>query len=75
MDDLFLKFVRGLFLVMILFGTGMLIVVLFGDHSLGLKMLNVFSSMFVGVLGLGSGYILGKQSSNDSGKGDTNGRT
>lgn len=60
MDQLFLQFVRGLFIIMTLFGAGMLIVVLFGDHNLGLRMLNIFASMFVGVLGLGSGYILGK---------------
>jgi len=72
-DQLFLQFVRWLFTLMILFGAGMLIVVLFGDANLGLKMLNVFASMFVGVLGLGSGYILGRKSQN--GKEDTHDRT
>jgi hypothetical protein len=77
MDELFLRFVRGLIVVMVLYGVGMMVVVLFGDHNLGLKMLNAFSSMFIGVLGLGSGYILGRndRSSIDKGKEDTNDRT
>lgn len=60
MDRLFLRFVRGLFLILILFGLGMTIVILVGDSAIGLRMVNAFTSMFVGVLGLGSGYILGR---------------
>jgi hypothetical protein len=60
MDDLFLRFVRGLLIIMILFGLGMTLVILFGDRVIGLRMVNAFSSMFVGVLGLGSGYLLGR---------------
>jgi len=76
-DQIFLRFVRGLFLIMLLFGLGMFIVVLFGDPNLGLKMLNVFASMFVGVLGLASGYILGRseRNSKENGKEDTHDRT
>lgn len=78
-DQLFLQFVRGLFLIMLLFGAGMMFVILFGDSSLGSKMLTIFSSMFVAVLGLGSGYILGRAEAESrerrNGKEDTHDRT
>jgi len=35
-------------------------VLLWGDFSLGKSMLAGFSSMFAGILGLGSGYLLGR---------------
>lgn len=78
MDQLFLQFARSLFIIMILFGVAMLIVVLFGDPATGYRMVNVFGSMFVGVLGLGSGYILGRSSERSAqitGKEDMNDRT
>jgi hypothetical protein len=62
-DQLFLRFVRGLLILMTLFGAGMILVILFGDKVIGLRMVNAFSSMFVGVLGLGSGYLLGRKDS------------
>jgi hypothetical protein len=70
MDELFLRFVRGLLVIMSLFGLGMTLVILFGDTVIGLRMVNAFSSMFVGVLGLGSGYLLGRsdRKSKDNGK-------
>lgn len=72
MDRLFLRFVRGLFLILILFGLGMTIVILVGDSAIGLRMVNAFTSMFIGVLGLGSGYILGRsdRQSKENGKED-----
>jgi|RhiMetStandDraft_4_1073278.scaffolds.fasta_scaffold03275_2 hypothetical protein len=60
MDELFIKFVRGLLIIMALFGAGMTLVIIWGDQVIGLRMVNAFSSMFVGVLGLGSGYLLGR---------------
>lgn len=60
MDELFLRFVRGIFLIMILFGLGMTAVILFGNENIGLRMVSTFGSMFAGILGLGSGYILGR---------------
>ena len=60
MDQLFIRFVRGMIGLMILFGVGMILVILFGEHAIGLRMVNAFTSMFVGVLGLGSGYLLGR---------------
>lgn len=72
MDELFLRFVRGMLFLMILFCVGMFIVVLFGDPAIGLRMVNAFASMFIAVLGLGSGYILGRvdRNSKDNGKED-----
>ena len=61
MDQLFWRFFRGLLLLMVLFGAGMVLVILFGDKVIGLRMVNAFSAMFVGVLGLGSGYFLGSR--------------
>lgn len=77
MDDLFIRFVRAMVFLMILFGGGMIIVILFGDATVGLRMVNAFASMFVGILGLGSGYLLGRvdYKSRNNGKEDTNDRT
>jgi hypothetical protein len=57
-DYLFLKFVKWIFLVMILYGAGMSIVILLHEDAIGLRMVNAFSTMFSGLLGLGAGYIL-----------------
>jgi hypothetical protein len=60
-NDMFLGFVKGLMIVMLLYGAGMFAVVIWGDSdSIATKMLVAFSAMFSGVLGLGSGYLLGK---------------
>lgn len=50
---------------MILFGLGMTLVILFGDRVIGLRMVNGLVSMFVGVVGLGSGYLLGRAERKD----------
>jgi hypothetical protein len=50
---------------MILFGAGMTLVILFGDAAIGLRMVNAFVAMFSGVLGLGSGYLLGRNTKNN----------
>lgn len=65
-DELFQRFMIGLFVLIFLYGTGMLIVVLWGDHALGAKLINGFSSLFTGALGLGAGYLLGKNGKNGS---------
>lgn len=62
MDELFVNFARGLFILLLLFGFTMAAVLLFGDPLLGSKMVNAFTSMFAGLLGLGSGYLLGRKS-------------
>lgn len=76
MDELFIRFVRAMIILMLLFGAGMTLVILFGNANVGLRMVNAFSSMFVGVLGLGSGYLLGRvdYKSRSNGKEDTNDR-
>lgn len=60
MDRLFLRFVTGLFIILLMFGLGMTLVIIVGDKSIGLRMVNVFASMFVSVLSFGSGYLLGQ---------------
>lgn len=59
MDNIFLYFIKGLFVIILLFGIGMVVVILFGNQSIGLRMVSTFGAMFAGILGLGSGYILG----------------
>jgi hypothetical protein len=66
-DALFVRFVVGLFVILILYGAGMGAMLLFGDSSLASKMLSGFASMFAGILGLGSGYLLGARA-NGNGK-------
>lgn len=65
-DILFERFALGLFIILLLYGFGMGASVLFGDENLAARMLTGFATMFSGVLGLGSGYLLGSR---------TNGRT
>jgi hypothetical protein len=66
-NDLFVRFVTGLFFLLVLYGAGMGAAVLFGDEKLAARMITGFGSMFAGVLGLGSGYLLGARS-NGNGK-------
>ena len=75
MDDVFWKFVRAMLIIMSLFGAGALIVILSGETGIGLKMITAFGSMFAGMLGLGSGYILGRVERQHNGKEDPNGRS
>lgn len=60
-DRLFVYFMRLVVLIFLLYGLGMTVVILWGNPALGGKMLNVFAAMFTGVIGLGSGYLLGKR--------------
>lgn len=75
MDDLFIRFVRAMIGLMVLFCLGMIVVILFSDVAIGLRMVNAFASMFVGLLGLGSGFLLGRvdTKSRSNGKEDTHG--
>lgn len=59
---MFVRFAAGLFIILVLYGAGMLAVTLFGDEKLAAKMLTAFTSMFAAVIGLGSGYLLGSRS-------------
>lgn len=60
-DYLFLYFIAGLLVLVALFGVSMTLVLLFGDPPLALRMVTTFASLFTGVLGLGSGYLLGSR--------------
>jgi hypothetical protein len=60
LDALFVRFVLGLLIILVLYGVGMTAVVLWGSEPLGLRMITGFSAMFTGILGLGSGYLLGR---------------
>ena len=64
LDELFGQFIKYMVLVLLLFGAGMILVVLFGNEALALRMVNVFAAMFTGVTGLGSGYLLGARAAN-----------
>jgi hypothetical protein len=59
-DSLFLRFVRGMVLLLLLYGVGMMVVALVGDKVIASRMISGFGTMFAGVLGLGSGYLLGR---------------
>lgn len=67
-DALFARFVAALFVILVLYGFGMGAAVLFGDETLAVRMLSAFSSMFAGILGLGSGYLLGARNGNGRGE-------
>lgn len=58
-DALFLKFVKAMIAIVVMFGIGMTIVIIYGDISLASKMLTIFTNMFTAVMGLGTGYLLG----------------
>lgn len=62
---------------MLFYGIGMIVVISLGNVNIGLKMVSTFGSMFAGVLGFGSGYILGRvgNTSDKNGKEDTHDRT
>jgi len=59
-NTLFFRFVEGIGLLLLLYGAGMFAVIIWGgDQTLAAKMINAFTAMFSGALGLGSGYLLG----------------
>jgi hypothetical protein len=68
-DDLFLRFVAGVFGIMAIFLLS-LAAALFGgaDDAIVLRMLSGFASMFAGLIGLGSGYLLGSRRDNGVGR-------
>lgn len=61
-DALFARCIYLLVTVLILYGFGMVVAVLFGESSLASKMITGFSSMFAGILGLVVGYVVGGRS-------------
>lgn len=61
---LFYRFVRGLFVILLLYGAGMMVVILTGS-TFSTKMIAGFASMFSGILGMGTGYLLGRSNGTD----------
>jgi uncharacterized membrane protein YjgN (DUF898 family) len=59
-QQLAIYLVIGLFAVLVLFGFGMVVVILIGDQTLAAKLVNVFANMFTGLLGLAAGFLLGR---------------
>jgi hypothetical protein len=59
-DRVFIRFYFGMLAILMLYGFGMMAVILFGDKALATKMLVGFAGMFSGLIGLGSGYVLGR---------------
>ena len=59
-DTLFWRFTLLAFGIVALYSIGMVVVLLFGEDSVALRMLNIFPSLLVSVLSLGSGYLLGQ---------------
>jgi hypothetical protein len=59
-DTLFYRFVVGLFVLMLLYGIGMIVTFSFVSESTALRMISAFAAMFSGTLGLGAGYLLAK---------------
>ena len=51
---------KWMLLVLILYGAGLLTIALVGETGIALKMIGGFGSMFAGILGIGSGYFLGR---------------
>lgn len=50
----------GIFILAALYGLAMVILVSFESDTIALRLINGFLSMFVGLLGLVSGYVLGR---------------
>ena len=59
-DRLFAYFVGGIMGLMVLYGGGMVFVLVTVSETVGLRMVSGFASMFAGLLGLGTGYLLGQ---------------
>jgi uncharacterized membrane protein (DUF485 family) len=66
-DKMFVWFVTVIFVVLLLYGAGMMAAILWGDHyNLARSLISGFAAMFSAWVGLGSGYILGRRT-NDEG--------
>jgi len=59
-DQIFLTFIKGVFIIFVLYALGMTAVIIWGDDALAVKLINTWSSMFGAFIGLGSGYLLGR---------------
>jgi hypothetical protein len=59
-DRVFSRVIFSLVAVLVLYGCGMILAVLFSEVSLATKMLSGFGSMFAGILGLATGYLIAR---------------
>jgi len=67
-DRIFLWFIAGLFLIMLLYGGGMMVIIFSdGNHTIATSMITGFSSMFSGMIGIGAGYLFGAKGEGNSG--------
>jgi len=64
-DALFLKVMIGLFVVLILYGAGMIFVIIYSDSTVAARMISGFASMFASILGLAAGYVLGRSNGHE----------
>jgi hypothetical protein len=60
-DAMFVKFTKGMFLVLILYGAGMMAAIFWANPAFAIRLISGFASMFTGVLGFGAGYLLGRR--------------
>jgi hypothetical protein len=62
-DRMFVFFTVAMFIIMLLYGAGMVAAIFFqSNFTLSRSLISGFASMFAAWVGLGSGYILGRKS-------------
>lgn len=66
-DTLFKYFITGLFIIITIYMIGMLVALFFVDEALAAKLINGFVGVFGTLIGLGSGYLLGRGNGNGHG--------
>lgn len=67
-NELFIRVIGALFLILILYGIGMTVVILSGNNDvLGSRLVQGFATMFAGILGFSSGYLLAYRNGNGNG--------
>lgn len=64
-DKLFRDFVIGIFIILLLYGVAMVVLTLVEDDTIAIKLISGFGNMFGALLGLGTGYLLGRQNGGD----------
>lgn len=57
-NRLFIRVIGGLFSILIIYGIGTTLVILTNNDVLGSRMVQGFATMFAGILGFSSGYLL-----------------
>ena len=64
-DELFLRVIAGIFLLVFLYGVVMAAVIFWGDEKIARVMLSAFGVMFTAIIGFGTGYLVGKNGKNN----------